>query len=250
MAAENDVYTMAKELWPEAVVFSLHGPTEKVHDVEGEIEAYTLTVANASGSLPARSRASAAVGTPPRPRRAGHPAAFSRNWPGEAARRNAGSLPRPPASPAPRPTPSTSQNTPNSAADRAASNTSKSRNLEANPSENLSSFLRGFVCPPLSDLAPNARPAPQAACCPSDVLRQAFSAVPTTPAPRRNPNPRIASHRTAERISAIQRMLKFLHGYREAFTAWRNGHRAVLFPAGTYALRIHARVACAPAVPA
>jgi putative transposase len=83
-----------------------------------------------------------------------------------------------------------------------------------------------------------------------DVLRQAFSAVPTTPAPRRNPNPRIASHRTRERISAIRRLLKFVHDYREAFTAWRNGDRSVMFPAGTYALRIHARVACVPAMPA
>jgi hypothetical protein len=126
-----------------------------------------MAAANASGIPPARSRASAAVGTPPRPRRAGHLAAFAGSWPDGAARRNAGTVPRPPAAPAPRPTPSTSQNTPNSAADRATSNTSKSRNLEANPSENLSSFLRGFVCALLSQLAPNAHRGPQATCCPS-----------------------------------------------------------------------------------
>jgi putative transposase len=83
-----------------------------------------------------------------------------------------------------------------------------------------------------------------------DILRQAFSAAPTTPAPRRNPNPRIAAHRTPERVNAIRRMLEFVHDYREAFLAWRNGDRSVLFPAGTYALRIQARVACMPAMPA
>jgi putative transposase len=82
------------------------------------------------------------------------------------------------------------------------------------------------------------------------VLRQAFSDAPTKPAPRRNPSPRIAAYNTPERVNAIRRMLKFVREYREALIAWRNGDRCVLFPAGTYALRIHARVACAPAVPA
>jgi hypothetical protein len=31
---------------------------------------------------------------------------------------------------------------------------------------------------------------------------------------------------------------------------WRNGNRAAVFPLGTYPLRIYARIACAPAVPA
>ena len=82
------------------------------------------------------------------------------------------------------------------------------------------------------------------------VLRQSFSAVPKTPAPRRNPSPRIAAKSTTERVHAIRRMLEFVRQYRDAWTQWRNGNRNALFPVGTYALRIYARVACAPAVPA
>jgi len=77
------------------------------------------------------------------------------------------------------------------------------------------------------------------------VLRQAFSAAPNTPAPRRNPSPRIASKSTPARIRAIQRMLEFGKEYRAARLSWRAGNRGVTFPAGTYALRIHAGVACA-----
>jgi hypothetical protein len=79
------------------------------------------------------------------------------------------------------------------------------------------------------------------------VLRQAFSATPRTPAPRRNPSPRIASKSTPARIRAIQRMLAFVKEYRVALLSWRAGNRNVTFPAGTYALRIHAGIACAQA---
>lgn len=82
------------------------------------------------------------------------------------------------------------------------------------------------------------------------VLRQAFSAVPKTPAPRRNPSPRIAAKSTPERVHAIRRMLEFVREYRATWHEWRNGNRAAVFPLGTYSLRIYARVACAPALPA
>jgi hypothetical protein len=82
------------------------------------------------------------------------------------------------------------------------------------------------------------------------VLRQPFSAVPKTPAPRRNPSPRIAARSTPERVHAIRRMVEFVRQYRAVWHEWRNGNRAAVFPLGTYALRIYARVACAPAVPA
>jgi len=82
------------------------------------------------------------------------------------------------------------------------------------------------------------------------VLRQSFSAIPKTPAPRRNPSPRIAAKSTPARVDAIRRMLDFCREYRAAWTEWRSGNRAVVFPVGTYALRIYARVACAQAVPA
>jgi len=48
-------------------------------------------------------------------------------------------------------------------------------------------------------------------------------------------------------VQAIRNLLAFLRDYRAAWHAWRHGNREQLFPAGTYALRIYARVACAPA---
>jgi len=81
------------------------------------------------------------------------------------------------------------------------------------------------------------------------VLQQAFDAVPRTPEPRRSPNPRIASAHRSERVHAIRSFLAFVRHYRAAWIAWRNGKRDQVFPAGTYALRVYARVACAPACP-
>ena len=82
------------------------------------------------------------------------------------------------------------------------------------------------------------------------VLRQSFSAVPKAPAPRRNPSPRVAAKSTPARVDAIRRMVAFVREYRAIWQDWRQGNRAAVFPYGTYALRIYARVACAPAVPA
>jgi len=82
------------------------------------------------------------------------------------------------------------------------------------------------------------------------IRRQPFDAVPKTVEPRRNPNPRIAAARTPERVQAIRNLLAFVRHYRAAWHAWRHGKREQVFPAGTYALRIYARVACAPACPA
>jgi putative transposase len=81
------------------------------------------------------------------------------------------------------------------------------------------------------------------------VHQQPFDAVPKTTEPRRNPNPRIAAAQPAERVQAIRNLLAFLRNYRTAWHAWRHGKRDQVFPAGTYALRIYARVACAPACP-
>ena len=82
------------------------------------------------------------------------------------------------------------------------------------------------------------------------VLQQDFDTAPQTTEPRRNPNPRIAAAHAPERVQAIRHLVQFLRDYRAAWQAWRAGKREVTFPAGTYALRIHARVACVPACPA
>ena len=82
------------------------------------------------------------------------------------------------------------------------------------------------------------------------VRQQPFDATPHTTEPRRNPNPRIAARHTPERVQAIRNLMAFLRAYRAAWHAWRHGKHEQVFPAGTYALRIYARVACAPACPA
>jgi putative transposase len=81
------------------------------------------------------------------------------------------------------------------------------------------------------------------------VLRQAFSAQAKTVEPRRNPNPRLASHCTPLRVQAIVELKRFVAAYRQAWLAWRAGRRDQRFPVGTYALRVHAGVRCEPMVP-
>lgn len=79
-----------------------------------------------------------------------------------------------------------------------------------------------------------------------EVLRQSFADKPATPEPRRHSKPRIAAHHPTERAEATRHLKAFLQQYRAAWQAWRAGHREQIFPAGTYALRLYARVACAP----
>jgi hypothetical protein len=82
------------------------------------------------------------------------------------------------------------------------------------------------------------------------VLQQPFDAIPGSAEPRRSPSPRIAAKHTFERVQVIRDLQDFYRRYRSAWAAWRAGARDTLFPSGTYSLRIHARVACAPACPA
>jgi REP element-mobilizing transposase RayT len=80
---------------------------------------------------------------------------------------------------------------------------------------------------------------------PARVLKQKPFARPASGEPRRALNPRIAARDKWKRIEAIGRMVKFLRAYREARRRWRAGVRDVLFPAGTYQLRLEHRVRCA-----
>jgi hypothetical protein len=77
------------------------------------------------------------------------------------------------------------------------------------------------------------------------VLRQPFFSAPKTEAPRRNPNPRVAAKSLPARVTALRRLLDFIAQYRAAWLRWREGDRTVVFPNGTYALRIRAGVTCA-----
>lgn len=82
---------------------------------------------------------------------------------------------------------------------------------------------------------------------PKSIRRQSVDGRPRSYEVRRNPSPRIAAGNTPERLLAIGRLLEFVRRYRSAWHAWRSGRRDTVFPAGTYALRVHAQVACGAA---
>ena len=77
------------------------------------------------------------------------------------------------------------------------------------------------------------------------LLQQRPSERPKTKEPRRRLNPQVACKSKWHRIEALQRLKSFISDYKKALEKWRKGIRDVLFPSGTYALRIHAGVCCA-----
>jgi putative transposase len=79
------------------------------------------------------------------------------------------------------------------------------------------------------------------------ILAQDPFASPDTVEPRRRPSPRIGAKDPAVRVAALLRLKQFVAEYRGLYRRWRNGERDVVFPAGTYALRVYAGVACAMA---
>jgi REP element-mobilizing transposase RayT len=81
----------------------------------------------------------------------------------------------------------------------------------------------------------------------SRVLAQQPTAGPLPDEPRRGLNPRVACRDKWRRIEALERLAEFLREYREAWKAWRTGAAGVVFPAGTYQVRIIHGVTCAPA---
>jgi REP element-mobilizing transposase RayT len=79
------------------------------------------------------------------------------------------------------------------------------------------------------------------------VLAQDPFTSPTGTEPRRTLSPRIAALDPVERIDAIARLKRFVREYRAAFVKLRAGVRNVVFPAGTYRLRMELGVLCAGA---
>jgi len=63
--------------------------------------------------------------------------------------------------------------------------------------------------------------------------------------PRRNLNPTIAGRDKWKRIEALSCLVEFRRAYRAAWKALRSGVKDVLFPAGTYWLRVAHGVRCA-----
>jgi putative transposase len=64
--------------------------------------------------------------------------------------------------------------------------------------------------------------------------------------PRRKLNPRVACKDKWRRIEALGRLKAFLDAYREAWAAFKEGARDVVFPAGTYWMVHHAGMAGTP----
>jgi REP element-mobilizing transposase RayT len=78
------------------------------------------------------------------------------------------------------------------------------------------------------------------------LLAQKPTARPATRERRRGLNPRVTAPDKWKRIEAIERLEDFVNAYREALAAWRDKAAKVLFPAGTYLMRVAHGVACAP----
>jgi REP element-mobilizing transposase RayT len=79
------------------------------------------------------------------------------------------------------------------------------------------------------------------------VLKQKVTARPRSAEPRRQLNPRVASRDKWKRIEALGRLVSFLSKYRNALREWRQGNKDVLFPAGTYEMRVSYGAVCAGA---
>ena len=77
------------------------------------------------------------------------------------------------------------------------------------------------------------------------VRAQSPFARPAPGEPRRELNPRVAARDKWKRIEALSRLVEFLRAYRSAWRARTMGIADVLFPAGTYQLRIEHAVRCA-----
>lgn len=80
------------------------------------------------------------------------------------------------------------------------------------------------------------------------VLGQKPLTRPTPREDRRTLNPRVAARDKWKRLEVLGRLVEFLVAYRVAWAAFRDGVRDVLFPPGTYGLRVAHRVRCAMAV--
>jgi REP element-mobilizing transposase RayT len=79
------------------------------------------------------------------------------------------------------------------------------------------------------------------------VLKQRHTDRPASGEPRRVLNPRIAARDKWKRMEALGRLMSFLESHREALLRFCRGERDVVFPRGTYLMRVRFGVACASA---
>ncbi|WP_242393408.1 transposase [Anaeromyxobacter oryzisoli] len=79
------------------------------------------------------------------------------------------------------------------------------------------------------------------------VLAQKPHARPAPGEPRRGLNPRVACRAKWKRIEALQRLEEFGRAYQAALESWRTGVRDVLFPPGTWLMRVQHSALCGEA---
>jgi REP element-mobilizing transposase RayT len=77
------------------------------------------------------------------------------------------------------------------------------------------------------------------------VLKQRHTNRPTSGEPRRVLNPRVAARDKWKRIEAVGRLVSFLESHRDALLRFCRGERNVIFPHGTYLMRVRFGVASA-----
>ena len=70
---------------------------------------------------------------------------------------------------------------------------------------------------------------------------------PRTHEPRRGLNPRVAGKDTAVRVEGIRAWTGFLAEYRASWRRWRDGDHGVVFPYGTWPMRVRHDAAFRPA---
>jgi len=76
------------------------------------------------------------------------------------------------------------------------------------------------------------------------VLAQNPASRPRSSEPRRRLNPRVAARDKWKRIELLQRLASFLRAYHTAWLALRAGRPRVIFPFGTYHLRVQHDIPC------
>jgi REP element-mobilizing transposase RayT len=81
----------------------------------------------------------------------------------------------------------------------------------------------------------------------AQVLKVSPRARPASIERRRGLNPRVAGRDKWKRIEALHRLKAFVNAYRAALRSWRRGVAGVVFPAGTYLVRVTHGVPCAAA---
>ena len=82
---------------------------------------------------------------------------------------------------------------------------------------------------------------------PARVLSQEAWTEPRNGPPSRGMKPNVASRDKWTRIEALARLKHFRLAYREALSSWRRGLRSVLFPEGTWLMRVRHSAPCAGA---